>query len=99
MKTIFLSLSLLTVMNIQAATVKIGVLAPEGTGWAKNIKKMTTEIKEATKGNVDLKVYYGFYSLCLVQRYLQYIQLLKAIKEISVSSCIRFKVFILFFLF
>lgn len=59
MKTIFLSLSLLTVMNIQAATVKIGVLAPEGTGWAKNIKKMTTEIKEATKGNVDLKVYYG----------------------------------------
>jgi TRAP-type C4-dicarboxylate transport system substrate-binding protein len=42
-----------------AAPIKVGVLAPEGTGWAKNIKKMTTEIKEATKGNVDIKVYYG----------------------------------------
>ena len=59
MKTIILALAILTVMNIQAATIKIGVLAPEGTGWAKNIKKMTSEIKEATKGNVDLKVYYG----------------------------------------
>ena len=59
MKTILLTLSFLTAMNIQAAPIKIGVLAPEGTGWAKNIKRMTTEIKEATKGNVDLKVYYG----------------------------------------
>lgn len=59
MKTILLSLSLLTAMNLQAATIKVGVLAPEGTGWAKNIKKMTSEIKEATKGNVELKVYYG----------------------------------------
>ena len=59
MKTILISLFLLTAINTQAATIKIGVLAPEGTGWAKNIKRMTTEIKEATKGNVDLKVYYG----------------------------------------
>ena len=59
MKTIFITLAFLTVMNLQAAPIKVGVLAPEGTGWAKNIKKMTTEIKEATKGNVDLKVYYG----------------------------------------
>ena len=59
MKTILFSLSLLTAMNLQAATIKVGVLAPEGTGWAKNIKKMTSEIKEATKGNVELKVYYG----------------------------------------
>jgi TRAP-type C4-dicarboxylate transport system substrate-binding protein len=43
----------------QAAAIKVGVLAPEGTGWAKIIKKMTTEIKEATKGNVEIKVYYG----------------------------------------
>ena len=59
MKTILFSLSLLTAMNLQAATIKVGVLAPEGTGWAKNIKKMTSEIKEASKGNVELKVYYG----------------------------------------
>lgn len=59
MKTILLSLTLLTALNLHAATIKVGVLAPEGTGWAKNIKKMTSEIKEATKGNVELKVYYG----------------------------------------
>lgn len=58
MKTILLSLTLLTSLNIQAA-VKVGVLAPEGTGWAKNIKKMATEIKDATKGNVEFKIYYG----------------------------------------
>lgn len=42
-----------------AAPIKVGVLTPEGTGWAKLIKKMTTEIKDATKGNVDFKVYYN----------------------------------------
>lgn len=59
MKTLLLSMTLLTSLSVAAAPVKIGVLAPEGTGWAKNIKKMTTEIKDATKGNVELKVYYG----------------------------------------
>lgn len=59
MKTILLSLSLLASANLFAAPIKVGVLAPEGTGWAKNIKKMTSEIKEATKGNVELKIYYG----------------------------------------
>lgn len=59
MKTILLSVSLLASFNLFAAPIKVGVLAPEGTGWAKNIKKMTSEIKEATKGNVELKVYYG----------------------------------------
>lgn len=59
MKTILLTLSLMASASLYAAPIKVGVLAPEGTGWAKNIKKMTAEIKEATKGNVDLKVYYG----------------------------------------
>jgi len=58
MKTILLSLTMLASLNLQAA-VKVGVLAPEGTGWAKNIKKMATEIKDATKGNVEFKIYYG----------------------------------------
>lgn len=58
MKTLLLSLTLLTSLNLQAA-IKVGVLAPEGTGWSKNIKKMGNEIKEATKGNVELKIYYG----------------------------------------
>lgn len=58
MKTLLLSLTLLAAMNVEAA-IKVGVLAPEGTGWAKNIKNMANEIKDATKGNVELKIYYG----------------------------------------
>jgi TRAP-type C4-dicarboxylate transport system substrate-binding protein len=58
MKTLLLSLSLLATMNAYSA-IKVGVLAPEGTGWAKNIKNMASEIKEATKGNVEFKIYYG----------------------------------------
>jgi TRAP-type C4-dicarboxylate transport system substrate-binding protein len=42
-----------------SAPIKVGVLSPEGTGWAKILKKMTGEIKEATKGNVDFKIYYN----------------------------------------
>lgn len=58
-KTLLCILSLLVISHAQANTIKVGVLAPEGTGWAKIIKKMSTEIKEATKGNVEIKVYYG----------------------------------------
>jgi TRAP-type C4-dicarboxylate transport system substrate-binding protein len=58
MKTLLLSMTLLASLNLQAA-IKVGVLAPEGTGWSKNIKKMASDIKDATKGNVELKVYYG----------------------------------------
>lgn len=42
-----------------AATFKLGVVAPEGTNWAKNLKKMSNEIKEATGGAVKFKIYYG----------------------------------------
>ncbi|MGZ3788902.1 MAG: TRAP transporter substrate-binding protein DctP [Bacteriovorax sp.] len=59
MKKSLLALSLLFSFNAFSAPIKVGVLVPEGTGWAKIIKKMTAEIKDATKGNVDLKVYYG----------------------------------------
>lgn len=59
MKSTLIAFSLFCSLNLSAATIKVGVLVPEGAGWAKIIKKMTTEIKEATKGNVDFKVYYG----------------------------------------
>lgn len=62
MKVCFLLLILMLnffASNAFAAKIKVGVLAPEGTGWAKNIKLMTQEIKDATKGNVEFKVYYG----------------------------------------
>lgn len=59
MKRLLLTLSCLISFNAFAAPIKVGVLVPEGTGWAKIIKKMTAEVKEATKGNVEIKVYYG----------------------------------------
>jgi len=60
MKKTLLTLALLiSTLKANSAPIKVGVLAPEGTGWAKIVKKMTTEIKEATKGNVEIKVYYG----------------------------------------
>ncbi|MDO9181504.1 MAG: TRAP transporter substrate-binding protein DctP [Bacteriovorax sp.] len=59
MKKISLALLICCSVNLYAAPIKVGVLVPEGTGWAKIIKKMTGEIKDATKGNVEIKVYYG----------------------------------------
>lgn len=59
MKKTLLALSILCSFNAFAAPIKVGVLVPEGSGWAKIIKKMTSEIKESTKGNVEIKVYYG----------------------------------------
>jgi TRAP-type C4-dicarboxylate transport system substrate-binding protein len=59
MKKILLALMLTCSLNVYSAPIKVGVLVPEGTGWAKIIKKMTGEIKEATKGNVEIKIYYG----------------------------------------
>lgn len=38
--------------QVQAARLKVGVLAPEGTNWAKNMKKMAKEVKKATDGEV-----------------------------------------------
>jgi TRAP-type C4-dicarboxylate transport system substrate-binding protein len=58
-KLLTLSFSLALSFSAIAAPIKVGVLVPEGTGWAKIIKKMTGEIKDATKGNVEIKVYYG----------------------------------------
>jgi TRAP-type C4-dicarboxylate transport system substrate-binding protein len=59
MKKILVTTMFLTSLNLLAAPIKVGVLAPEGTGWAKIIKKMTTEIKDATKGAVEFKVYFN----------------------------------------
>lgn len=42
-----------------ALKLKVGVLAPEGTNWAKNMKTMAKEIKKATKGAVKFKFYFG----------------------------------------
>jgi TRAP-type C4-dicarboxylate transport system substrate-binding protein len=60
MKLVTALLLLLTIhTTIFAAKVKIGVLAPEGTNWAKNMKKMGKEIAKATAGKVKFKFYFG----------------------------------------
>lgn len=61
MKKLFLTTIAMAMLstNVFAAPIKVGVLAPEGTGWAKAIKKMAQEIKTATKDEVEFKVYFG----------------------------------------
>ena len=60
MKTILLvTLSLIFSLGTQALTLKIGVLAPEGTNWAKTMKKMAKEVKKVTNKKVKLKFYFG----------------------------------------
>ncbi|MCT4641950.1 MAG: TRAP transporter substrate-binding protein DctP [Bacteriovoracaceae bacterium] len=50
---------LLLCFNVYALTFKIGAIAPDGTNWAKTLKKMSKEIKKATDGKVKFKFYYG----------------------------------------
>ncbi len=52
---IFAGLSL----AIEAVTLKVGVLAPEGTNWAKHMKKMAKVIRKETEKKVKLKFYFG----------------------------------------
>ena len=40
-------------------TLKVGVLAPEGSTWGKSLKGLAKEVKEKTGGKVKLKIYYG----------------------------------------
>jgi len=57
--TISVLCNLILIGNSFGVTLKIGVLAPEGTNWAKSMKKMAKEIKVRTKGQVKLKIYFG----------------------------------------
>ncbi len=59
MSKICLVLSFLLSFNVFAVTFKLGVLAPEGTSWAKNLKEMAEKIKEETQGEVEFKFYFG----------------------------------------
>jgi len=61
MKNLALLLTLLFLFsaNAQALTLKVGLLAPEGTNWSKNLKKMAKEIKKKTNKKVKIKFYFG----------------------------------------
>lgn len=52
-------LALMFSFALNAQTVKVGVLAPEGTTWAKKMDEMAKEIKKETDGKVKLRFYFG----------------------------------------
>lgn len=60
-KKILTSLILLFCGPLMASnvTLKLALMAPEDTSWAKNLKSMAKEISTATKGRVDMKIYFG----------------------------------------
>jgi len=45
--------------TVSAAPIKVGVLSPETTNWAKHLKAMVTEIKKATDNRVQFKIYFN----------------------------------------
>lgn len=55
----FLACGLFFVSAVYAQTIKVGVLAPEGTSWASNMEEMAKEVKKATKGEVNIRLYMG----------------------------------------
>lgn len=59
LKSFITLLTLLTFASTYGARIKVGVLAPEGTNWAKVMKKMGKDIKKATDGKVKFKFYFG----------------------------------------
>lgn len=54
-----LACGLFCVNALYAQTIKVGVLAPEGTSWASNMEEMSKEIKKATNGEVNIRLYMG----------------------------------------
>ena len=54
-----LGISIIIASNLFALTLKLGVVAPEGTSFAKHMKEMKKDIKKATNGKVKLKIYFG----------------------------------------
>ena len=50
---------MMLVSHVFALTLKMGVLAPEGTSWANNLKSMAKEVKKKTDGRLKFKIYYG----------------------------------------
>lgn len=58
-KLLVASVVSLLCFSAQAVRFKVGVLAPEGTNWAKHMKQMGKEIKKKTDGKVKFKFYFG----------------------------------------
>lgn len=55
----FISLLLFVALPVQAVTLKIATLAPNGSVWMNEFRAAADAIKEATKGRVKLRFYPG----------------------------------------
>ncbi|TLY52854.1 MAG: hypothetical protein E6K53_02900 [Gammaproteobacteria bacterium] len=59
-KIIFFASALaLTALNVQAATIKIATIAPDGNAWMTEMRAAATAIKTRTSDRVELKFYPG----------------------------------------
>lgn len=59
MKTLILAVSIFPWVLPMAVTLKVGVLAPEGTSWANKLKDMAKEVEETTGGRAKFRFYFG----------------------------------------
>ena len=58
-KTLITLLALAISLPVQAATLKIATVTPEGSGWMNDMRASAKEIKERTEGRVQIKYYGG----------------------------------------
>jgi TRAP-type C4-dicarboxylate transport system substrate-binding protein len=58
-KLILTTLFLALAMPVQATTLKIATVTPEGSQWMKDMRASAKEIKERTDGRVEIKYYGG----------------------------------------
>lgn len=59
MKRLLTTLALLIALPLQAATLKIATVAPDGTGWMQEMRKGAKEIERRTEGRVKFRFYPG----------------------------------------
>ena len=57
--TLVLATGLVLALPLQAATLKIATVTPEGSQWMKDMRSGAKEIKERTNGRVQIKYYGG----------------------------------------
>jgi TRAP-type C4-dicarboxylate transport system substrate-binding protein len=58
-KLLLTTIALLFALPLQAATLKIATVTPEGSAWMKGMRASAAEIKERTDGRVQIKYYGG----------------------------------------
>ena len=59
MRLCFLLTGLLAIFSVQATTIKIATLAPDGTAWMNEMRAAAERAKARTSGRVEIKFYPG----------------------------------------